>query len=91
MLWESAHLLDYSYWYCIGVFWVPETMLSALTAIVGAIFVLFFAPNLQTLLVDEILMGLPVGVFQTLTVTYTSEVSPVVLRCYLIRLTGELS
>lgn len=28
-------------------------------------------------------MGLPLGVFQTLTVTYASEVTPVVLRCYL--------
>lgn len=60
-----------------------RTMLYALTAIIGAIFVLFFAPNLPTLLVGEILMGLPLGVFQTLTVTYASEVCPVVLRCYL--------
>jgi SP family general alpha glucoside:H+ symporter-like MFS transporter len=58
-------------------------MLYALTAIIGAIFVLFFAPKLKVLLVGEILMGLPLGVFQTLTVTYASEVCPVVLRCYL--------
>ncbi|KAL7940444.1 MFS maltose permease MalP [Trichoderma barbatum] len=60
-----------------------KTMLSALVAIIGAIFVLFFAPNLQTLLIGEILTGLPLGVFQTLAVTYASEVCPVVLRCYL--------
>ncbi|KKO97505.1 sugar porter family MFS transporter [Trichoderma harzianum] len=60
-----------------------KTMMMALTAVVGFIFVLFFAPNLPTLLVGEILMGIPLGVFQTLTVTYASEVCPVVLRCYL--------
>ncbi|KAI5456062.1 putative MFS alpha-glucoside transporter [Mariannaea sp. PMI_226] len=60
-----------------------RTMLAALTAVIGFIFVLFFAPNLPTLLAGEILMGIPLGVFQTLTVTYASEVCPVVLRCYL--------
>lgn len=60
-----------------------KTMLSALFAVTAFIFILFFAPNLQTLLVGEIFMGLPLGVFQTVTVTYASEVCPVVLRCYL--------
>ncbi|KAH7009021.1 MFS maltose permease MalP [Ilyonectria destructans] len=60
-----------------------KTMLAALTAVTGFIFVLFFAPNLPTLLVGEVLMGIPLGVFQILTVTYASEVCPVVLRCYL--------
>ncbi|KAF2792111.1 sugar transporter [Melanomma pulvis-pyrius CBS 109.77] len=60
-----------------------KTMMGALSLIIGFIFILFFAPNKETLLVGEIFMGLPLGVFQTITVAYASEVCPVVLRCYL--------
>lgn len=60
-----------------------KTMIGALTSILGFIFILFFAPNKQTLIVAEILMGIPLGVFQTVTVTYASEVCPVILRAYL--------
>lgn len=52
-------------------------LLSAFTAI------FFTAQNVQTLLAAEILCGIPWGVFQTLTVTYASEVCPVSLRSYL--------
>ncbi|KFY73904.1 hypothetical protein V499_06034 [Pseudogymnoascus sp. VKM F-103] len=60
-----------------------KTMIGSLLLTIAFIFVLFFAQNVQTLLVGEFLMGFPLGVFQTLTVTYASEVCPVVLRCYL--------
>lgn len=60
-----------------------KTMMGSLLLIIGFVFILFFAPNKATLLVGEILMGLPLGVFQTITVAYASEVCPVVLRCYL--------
>lgn len=60
-----------------------KTMMGALSLTIAFIFILFFAQNVQTLLVGEILLGFPLGVFQTLTVTYASEVCPVVLRCYL--------
>lgn len=60
-----------------------KTMLVSLFSTIAFIFILFFAQNVQTLLIGEILMGIPLGVFQTLTVTYASEVCPVVLRCYL--------
>jgi SP family general alpha glucoside:H+ symporter-like MFS transporter len=60
-----------------------KTMLGSLALVVGFIFLLFFAPNKETLLAGELLLGIPLGVFQTLTVTYASEVCPVVLRCYL--------
>ncbi|KAJ4415894.1 hypothetical protein N0V82_007088 [Gnomoniopsis sp. IMI 355080] len=43
----------------------------------------FTAQNVQTLLVAEILCGIPWGVFQTLTITYASEVCPVAMRGYL--------
>ncbi|KAH8700999.1 putative MFS alpha-glucoside transporter [Talaromyces proteolyticus] len=52
-------------------------MVSAFTAI------FFTAQNVQTLLAGEILCGIPWGVFQTLTITYASEVCPVALRGYL--------
>lgn len=60
-----------------------KTMLSALLAVICFIFILFFAPSIEVLCVGEIFMGMSLGVFQTITVTYASEVCPVVLRCYL--------
>jgi MFS transporter, SP family, general alpha glucoside:H+ symporter len=58
-------------------------MMISLTAMIGFIFLPFFAQNIQTLEAGEILMGIPWGVFQTLTTAYASEVCPVALRGYL--------
>lgn len=69
--------------------WVSErfgyryTVMSCLVIIVAITAVFFTAQNVQTLLVAEILAGIPWGVFQTLTITYASEVCPVALRGYL--------
>lgn len=60
-----------------------KTMIVSLAAMIGFIFIPFFAPNVETLLVGEILCGIPWGVFQTLTTAYASEVCPVALRAYL--------
>ncbi|KAF2209062.1 hypothetical protein CERZMDRAFT_114196 [Cercospora zeae-maydis SCOH1-5] len=60
-----------------------KTMMVALAAITGFIFVVFFANSLTMLLVGEILCGLCWGIFQTTTMTYASEVCPVALRAYL--------
>lgn len=57
-----------------------KTMIGALTLVSGLIFILFFAQSIQMLLVGLILMGIPWGVFQTLTCTYAAEVTPVPLR-----------
>lgn len=52
--------------------------------LVAAFTTIFFtAPNVQALLAAEILCGIPWGIFQTLTVTYASEVCPIALRGYL--------
>ncbi|GAB7329626.1 hypothetical protein MBLNU13_g01373t1 [Cladosporium sp. NU13] len=59
------------------------TVLGCLVLITGFTAIFFTAQNVQTLLVAEILCGIPWGVFQTLTVTYASEVCPVALRGYL--------
>ncbi|CEL06488.1 Putative Maltose permease [Aspergillus calidoustus] len=60
-----------------------RTLMACLAATVGFVFILFFAPNVQVLVVGELFMGIPLGVYQTLTVTYASEVCPVSLRAYL--------
>ncbi|EKG10568.1 Sugar/inositol transporter [Macrophomina phaseolina MS6] len=60
-----------------------KTMISALIAVIGFIFIVFFAENPATLLVGSILCGIPWGVFQTITTTYAAEVCPVALRAYL--------
>ncbi|GAQ05907.1 alpha-glucosides permease MPH3 [Aspergillus lentulus] len=60
-----------------------RTLMTCLAATVGFVFILFFAPNIQTLVAGELLMGIPLGVYQTLTVTYASEVCPVAIRGYL--------
>ncbi|RFU23806.1 hypothetical protein B7463_g12532, partial [Scytalidium lignicola] len=60
-----------------------KTMIGALALITVFIFIPFFAQNVQTLLVGQIFMGIPWGVFQTLTTVYASEVCPTQLRGYL--------
>ncbi|KAL2761028.1 hypothetical protein ACRALDRAFT_1059274 [Sodiomyces alcalophilus JCM 7366] len=59
------------------------TVIISLVCLTGFITIFFTAQNIQTLLVAEILCGLPWGVFQTLTITYASEVCPIALRGHL--------
>ena len=60
-----------------------KTMIASLIAMIAFIFVIFFAPSIQILVLGEVLCGIPWGVFQTLSTAYASEVSPVILRPYL--------
>ncbi|OXH65263.1 MFS transporter, SP family, general alpha glucoside:H+ symporter [Cryptococcus neoformans] len=60
-----------------------KTLLVSLLCLTGFIAIFFTAPNIQVLLVAEILAGIPWGVFQTLCITYASEVCPVALRGFL--------
>ncbi|KAL1635259.1 hypothetical protein SLS58_010335 [Diplodia intermedia] len=60
-----------------------KTMIAALAGVIAFIFVVFFAENTVTLLIGQILCGIPWGVFQTITTTYAAEVCPVALRAYL--------
>lgn len=60
-----------------------KTMIVALVLVTGFIFIVFFTNSLTQLLVGLILMGIPWGVFQTLTTTYAAEVCPTQLRAYL--------
>ncbi|CAL5869663.1 uncharacterized protein PFLUO_LOCUS3893 [Penicillium psychrofluorescens] len=76
----------------IGLFfngWASErfgyryTIMACLILISAWTAIFFTAQNVQSLLAAEILSGIPWGVFQTLTITYASEVCPVALRGYL--------
>ncbi|GAP83246.1 putative MFS SP general alpha glucoside:H+ symporter [Rosellinia necatrix] len=59
------------------------TVIACLTLLTGFISIFFTAQNVIHLQVAEILCGIPWGVFQTITITYASEVCPVALRGYL--------
>jgi len=59
------------------------TLIGCLSLIVCFTAIFFTAQTVVHLLVAEILCGIPWGVFQTLTITYASEVCPVALRGYL--------
>ncbi|KAI0006830.1 putative MFS alpha-glucoside transporter [Xylariaceae sp. FL0662B] len=69
--------------------WVSErfgyryTVISCLTLIIAFTAIFFTAQTVVHLQVAEVLCGVPWGVFQTLTITYASEVCPVALRGYL--------
>lgn len=60
-----------------------KTIILSLLMVTAFIFIVFFAKNIGMLLAGEVLLGLPWGAFQTLTVSYASEVCPTVLRLYL--------
>ncbi|RYP49478.1 hypothetical protein DL768_004837 [Monosporascus sp. mg162] len=57
-----------------------KTVLGALFALIGFIFILFFAQNIYMLFAGGVLCGLPWGAFQTLTATYAADVAPIGLR-----------
>ncbi|KAI0159289.1 general substrate transporter [Pestalotiopsis sp. NC0098] len=59
------------------------TTIASLLLMILFVFVLFFAPDVKTLVVGEILCGIPWGAFQSVTPAYASEVAPLVLRPYL--------
>jgi SP family general alpha glucoside:H+ symporter-like MFS transporter len=60
-----------------------KTMLASLAFITATIFIPFFAPSIEVLQVGQVLMGIPWGIFQTLTTSYAAEVTPTHLRAYL--------
>lgn len=60
-----------------------KTLIGALIMVTAFIFIVFFAQSAGMLLAGEFLLGFPWGAFQTLTLSYASEVCPTVLRLYL--------
>jgi SP family general alpha glucoside:H+ symporter-like MFS transporter len=66
-----------------GYRWV---MMGSLFLMMCFIFLQFFATSIYMYLGAGILLGVPWGVFQTITTTYAAEVTPTVLRSYLTML-----
>jgi MFS transporter, SP family, general alpha glucoside:H+ symporter len=58
-------------------------LMTSLLLITGFIFIVFFAPNINTLLAGMFLCGIPWGVFATTGPAYAAEVAPLALRGYL--------
>jgi MFS transporter, SP family, general alpha glucoside:H+ symporter len=59
------------------------TVITCLALITCWVAIMFTATTVQQLLPAYILSGIPWGVFQTLCITYASEVTPIALRGYL--------
>jgi Sugar (and other) transporter len=53
-----------------------KTIIGALSLVVAFIFIVFFSKSVVQLLIGEILLGIPWGVFQTITTTYAAEGEP---------------
>lgn len=60
-----------------------KVLIGALLSLSAFIFIVFFSPNINVLLVGEILCGLPWGIFTTTAPAYASEVLPMSLRVYM--------
>lgn len=59
------------------------TFIIALLSILALVFGTVFSNNMPTLLVAELLIGIPYGIFSSLGPAYASEIAPLVLRGYL--------
>lgn len=66
--------------YLSEIYGRKKTMVLANAVMIAAIFLLFFAPNVEILLIGYVVCGIPWGIFQSLTTTYASEVAPIELR-----------
>ena len=60
-----------------------RTIAAALLFLAAAVFITFFARNIEMLLAGQVLCGLPWGAFSIATTSYASDVAPVALRAYL--------
>ncbi|KAI6360735.1 hypothetical protein MCOR25_006685 [Pyricularia grisea] len=68
--------------YLVHRFGPRKTILGALGVMVLCVFAVFFAQNIETLFVGQILCGLPWGVFASTSPAYASELLPMKLRVY---------
>ena len=60
-----------------------RAMIYTMLALIGAIFVPFFATSLDMFLAAGIVQGIPWGIFQTLAVTYAADICPTRIRSYM--------
>lgn len=90
--WQSALVNGALAGQIIGLFlagWLAErtgyrkTLMIGLIAVIAFITVTFFATSKPVLLVGQCLLGVPWGIFQTISTVYASDILPVRLRGYL--------
>ena len=90
--WQSALVNGALAGQIIGLFlagWLAErigyrkTLMNGLIAATAFITVTFFATSKSVLLVGQCLLGVPWGIFQTISTVYASDILPVRLRGYL--------
>lgn len=74
--------------YLITKFGYKKTILGCLGFLSAFITMTFTAHNIETLMVGEILCGLPWGAIATIAPAYASEVLPLPLRVYLTSYTN---
>lgn len=60
-----------------------KVIMGTMVFLTAFIFIVFFAPNVEVLLVGEFLCNIPFGVFATTGPAYAAEVAPLALRGYL--------
>ncbi|KAJ2896715.1 hypothetical protein MKZ38_005285 [Zalerion maritima] len=60
-----------------------KVLMASLVFLTGFIFIVFFAPNIETMLAGQFLCNIPWGVFATTGPAYAAEVAPLALRGYL--------
>lgn len=74
--------LAFNGWCCDKIGY-KKTYMLAMTMMAAFIFIVFFSTNVSILFAGQLLSGIPWGMFQTLSVSYASEICPVCLRGYL--------
>ncbi|EXJ57714.1 uncharacterized protein A1O5_12504 [Cladophialophora psammophila CBS 110553] len=74
--------------YLVDRFGQKRVLLGALCVLSCLIFMTFFAPNIQVLMIGQFLCGFPWGIFATVAPSYSSEVLPMALRAYLSSFTN---
>ena len=60
-----------------------RVLMFTLVALTGFIFIVFFAPTIEVMLVGQFLCGIPWGVFATTGPSYAAEVTPLAIRGFL--------
>lgn len=69
--------------YFVDILGNRYTMIVALFTLGAFTFILYYCKSLAMIAVGQVLSGMPWGCFQSLTVTYASEICPLALRYYL--------
>lgn len=69
--------------YSVGFMGNRYTLILSLLMLGAFTFILYFCKSLGMIAVGQALCGMPWGCFQTLTVSYASEICPLALRYYL--------